>query len=334
MTTSETTIPELFEEYRRALEAGDLPRAVESAVDIEETNPGVPALLTDFEAAVRNGDTELARTVLNQIATAYERQEQDEQARIQRAMAAIEEGSLSADERESLLEFTRTAAATDLNRTGFLVDAVSFFEDEAPGNESDLAKTAEQTKNAETTLDSTRQTAESTAAETTVESAPAILGSDGPDEIAEGNAVTFAVTVGNVGDAETGPLSVEVTTDAGLAVTETSYSVGTLAGDARHEVAVELTGESAGDHAVTASLAEDGETVESTTETFSVKDTPDSVRKAIAGSDDAPLDATDVQQAIVHWADDREVPGTGGEALDTDQLQSFVTEWVQNREEN
>ncbi|WP_435146037.1 CARDB domain-containing protein [Halobaculum sp. P14] len=326
MQETHTDVPALFKEFRDALAREDLPAAVEAAVRIDDAEASVDSLLTDFVTAVDNGETQLARTILGQISETYERGGEEFEAKVQRAMAAVEQGTLTESEREQLLQFTRNAAQTNLSRTGFLVEAVSFFEGDV--GESSLVETTKRVKQAEQNIDSASEAATSTASNADITASPGLLGSSAPDELTQGTSVTLTVTVGNVGDAESGPLSLAVSTEDGLEPGQSSYGVGPLAGGARRRLDVELTGRSAGTHSVTLSLQADRSTVESLNESFTVKETADTVREAIVGSDGGALDATDVRNAISYWADDSPVPGTGGKTVDTETIQRLVTEWV------
>ncbi|QZX99119.1 CARDB domain-containing protein [Halobaculum rubrum] len=326
MRDTTTEIPRLFEEYRSALSDGDLPAAVEYAVRIDDTESSIDSLLTDFQTAVENDERVLARTILGQIAETYERRGQDFQARTQRAMAAVEEGTLTESEREDLLAFTRNAAQTDLTRTGFLVDAVNFFEGTREG--SALVETTNQVRRTESDIDEASDSVSSVTSEASLTASPSILGSSAPGELTQGTTVELVATVGNVGDAESAALSVTVDSDDGIEPTRSSYEVGRLAGGDRTEVTVEFTGRRAGSHSVTVALEADGSVVESVNETFEVQETASSVREAIVGGDSGELDATDIRTAITHWSNDTQVPGTGGKTVETETLQRLVTEWV------
>lgn len=326
MRDTSTAIPRLFEQYRSALEDDDLPAAVEHAVRIDDTESSVDSLLTDFRTAVENDRQVLARTILGQIADAYERSERDFQARAQRAMAAIEEGTLTESEREELLAFTRNAAQTDLTRTGFLVDAVNFFEGTQDG--SALVKTTDQVRRTESDIEEASDTVSSVTSEASLTASPSILGSTAPEEVAQGTTVELVATVGNVGDAESTALSVTVESDDGIEPDRPSYEVGRLAGGDRTEVTVAFTGRRAGSHSVTVALEADGSVVESVSETLDVREVARSVRESIVGNDSGRLDATDIKTAITHWSNDTKVPGTGGKTVDTETLQQLVTEWV------
>ncbi|MFC6784742.1 CARDB domain-containing protein [Halobaculum halobium] len=326
MQDTSTAIPDLFERYRSALEGGDLPEAIEYAVRIDDTESSVDSLLTDFRTAVENDERVLARTILGQIADAYERDGQEFQARTQRAMTAIEEGTLTESEREELLAFTRAAAQTDLTRTGFLVDAVNFFEGTQEG--SALVETTDQVRRTESDIDEASDTVSSVTSEASLTASPSILGSTAPEELTQGTSVEMVATVGNVGDAESAALSVSVDADDGIKPNRSSVDVGRLAGGDRTEVTVEFTGQRAGSHSVTVALEADGSVVESVSETFDVRETAQSVREAISGGGSGELDATDIRTAITHWSNDTQVPGTGGKTVDTETIQRLVTEWV------
>ncbi|SHG93886.1 CARDB domain-containing protein [Halobaculum gomorrense] len=326
MEDTDTPIPRLFEQYCSALTEGDLPAAVEYAVQIDDTESRIDSLLSDFTTAVENDRRVLARTILGQIADAYERNAADFQARTQRAMAAVEEGSLTESEREELLAFARNAAQTDLTRSGFLVDAVNFFEGTQGG--SNLVETASQVRRTERDIDEASETVSSVTSEASLTATPSILGSTAPEELTRGATVEVVATVGNVGDAESATLAVTVEAEDGLEPSRSSVEVGRLAGGDRTEVTVELTARRAGSHSATLALEADGSVVETVNKTFEVSERAQSVREAIAGDDSGELDATDIRTAITHWSNDAQVPGTGGKTVDTETLQRLVTEWV------
>lgn len=331
MSNKQTEIPVLFESYRNELEEGNLAEAVETAIHIEEVEAEVDSLLDDFVEAVTAGDTVLARTILDQIAEAYASSDQNLQARIQRAVASIEGGTLTPTERQRLLRFTRRAAQTDLTRAGFLMQAINFFEGDQ--DESSIVETARSAKKAEQEIAQSVTSVNSVAKDATLDATPSLLGVEGPETTVSGTTVTLTVTVANVGDATSDELT--LTVDAGEGVTEnqSEYTVGELGGGQRRQLEVTLTGDSPGTRNVTLSLRSEESVAESTSHSIEVNQAEQSVREAIIGDNSREIDASDIRTAISYWADDDPIPGTGGKTVDTERLQSIITEWTETREE-
>jgi len=326
MTDRHTEIPALFESYRDALRRGDVSEAVGTAIRVEQVEAGIDSLLDDFAAAVADGETVLARTILDQITDTYDLRNQEFQARTQRAIASVEEGTLTETERERLIRFTRRAAQADLTRAGFLVEAVNFFEGDEDG--SSIIETATKTKTTEREIDQSADSVDSVAENVSLSASPSLLGLEGPEEAVRDTGITLTVTVANVGDAESDELTLGVASEDGISAEESTYDVGTLGSDQRVPVEIALTVTDSGTHAVTVSLQRGGSVVESLNKSIEVSETGRSVREAIVDDSSGEIDATDVRAAISYWADDDHIPGTGGKTVDTETLQSIITEWT------
>ncbi|WP_135855337.1 COG1361 family protein [Halorussus salinus] len=330
MSGRRTDVPSLFRSYREALESEDLPRAVEAAVSMEETEAEPTALVEDFVAAVRNDELGLARTLLQQIGSAYERLETAEQAQIQRAITAVEEGSLSASKEQQLLKLTRTATQASLTRSAFLNQSIARIESEKL-DETTVVDTAKQAKNVEQELSTAKDTTGGIADGISVSPTPTVLTNGGPETVARGESAALTVTVGNVGNDETDALSLEADAESGLSVRDESVSIRPLSSDAREEVAVSVVGDTAGERTVTLDLKRGDSTVESVTQTITVLNEAKSVREAVVGGDRTVPNETEIQQSIAYWTEDEVIPGTGGKSITTEKLQEFITEWVESK---
>ena len=241
MKATKTDIPMLFESYREELQKGNLAEAVGTAIHIEEVDVEVDSLLDDFITAVTAGDVVLARTILDQIAEAYDSNNQNLQARTQRAVASVEGGTLTPTERQRLLQFTRRAAQTDLTRAGFLMQAINFFEGDQ--DESSIVETAKSVKKTEQEMSKSVSNVDSVAKDTTVEATPSLLDVQGPETTVSGTTVTVTVTVANVGDAASSELTLTVESEEGVTEDQSRYTVGELDGGQRRRVEVTLTGD-------------------------------------------------------------------------------------------
>jgi len=324
MTMTDDSIRAQYETYRTALDGADLPAAIEAAVQIEETERNVNSLLEQFTEALENGETQLARTVLGQIADTYERRKEDIQADVQKAVVTIEEEELSGQERDELLSFTRQASEAELSRAGFLLEAASFFEGD--GSESSVIETTQTVTSSEEQIETAAESVSSTTSGRELSASPTLLGSQVQETLTRGTSVPLTVTVGNVGDASTDTLTLAASGGEGLEIEAPTLDLGTVAGGGRKESDVTVTGVDPGTHEVTVVLRSGDDEVESLTASVTVKESPDSIREAVIG-EETP-DPVDIQQSISYWANNEPIPGTGGETLDTETLQAFVTEWV------
>lgn len=327
MTDRHTDIPALFESYRDALHRGDVAEAVETAIRVEEVDAELDSLLDDFADAVAADETVLARTILGQITDTYDVRNQDFQARTQRAIASVEEGALTETERERLIQFTRRAARADLTRASFLVQAVNFFEGDL--DESSIVETTTQTKATEQEIDQSAESVDSVAEETSLGASPSLLGLQGPEKVVSDTSVVLTVTVANVGDALSDDLALTVSSEDGISEDRSTYDVGALDGDQRRQVEIALVGDDPGTHAVTVSLRNEESVIESMSHSIDVHENERSVREVIVDDSSGEIDASDVRTAISHWADDDPIPGTGGETVSTEALQSIITDWTE-----
>lgn len=331
MTEKQTEIPSLFESYRNELYEGNIAEAVETAIHIEQVEAELDSLLDDFASAVAAEETVLARTILDQIADMYETRNQDLQARTQRAVASVEKGTLTQTERRRLLQFTRRAARANLTRAGFLVQAVNFFEREQ--GESSIVETTTNAKEAEQEVDQSAETVAGVAENMSLDATPSLLGIKGPEKAVSGASVDLAVTVANVGDAESNELALTVDAEEGVSEEQSEYAVGELDGGQRHQIEVTLSADSPGTRTATVSLRDGDSVAESASHSIEVNEVEQTVRQAIVGDNSGGVDATDIRTAISYWAADDPIPGTGGKTVDTETLQLIITEWTKTGEE-
>ena len=328
MMQSQTPVADLFEQYHEALAEGDFPDAVRAAKQLEDVSADVPDLLEDFATAARNGERQVATTLLVKIDKEYTERAAAEQARIQRAVAAAGSAELSADERQALLELPQQLSKTNLTRSSFLTQAVRYLEQDEQADGADVAQRAEETKTVEEELSTSEETVDGTTNSVTIGSTPALLDVESPDSVVAGESRRVTVTVGNVGDERTESLELSVSRTDNVSVGARSVSVGEVATDTTTDVTVSVRSETVGTGRVEFELLRSEETVDSTAAELSVIEAAKSVRAAITGSDSATLSAPEIQQAILYWANDEEVPGTDGKTISTDQIQAFITEWL------
>ena len=332
MTDYKTTVPTLYDGYTRNLRTGDIPKAVEMSLAMETQEPPISGLLADFESAVTNGEKQLAKTLLTRIQEAYDRQSEDEQAEVAKASVAIERSDLTTEERRNLLTFVRDSSQMSLQRSNFYNQAVIYLDTDDPSVANDTAAITVETRERETSFEQTRR--ETTEPDTqSLAAAPTLFGADGPSQVTAGETFTASVRVGNVGGAPASDLSIDVGASNNAAPIERTISLDAIEPDDRQRAAVEIKTPEPDQTRVTFNLMQDGETLDSATETFTVIDQAVSVRTAITGSEDTSFDSVQLQRAISHWSADSEVPGTGGETVSTEKIQSFVTDYLENTEE-
>jgi hypothetical protein len=332
MTSYETPVPTLYDRYRRNLRAGDLPKAVEMSVAMETQEPSITGLLTDFESAITNGEEELAKSLLTQIQDAYDRRSEDEQAEVAKASVAIEQSDLTAEERENLLTLVRDSTQLSLQRSNFYNQAVIYLETDDESVATDTAATTVETRERETAFEQTRSATIEPDTES-LAAAPTFLRTDGPAQVVAGETFTASIRVGNVGGATASDLSIEVGASNGATPTEQTIPLDAIEPDDRQQAAVEIQTPAPDQTRVTFTLTQDGETMDSATETFTVIDQAVSIRTAITGSEDTSFDSVQLQRAISHWSANNDVPGTSGETVSTEQIQSFITEYLEQTEE-
>ncbi len=327
MTDYRTDTASAFVRYRRSLESGRVQAATEAAVTVGDSEAPIEGLYVDFVTALEADDLALARALLDTLANRYEEVEGAEQAFLRRVVTGLDANAYEADDRESLLEFSRTMSQANAQRTGFLLEAVSAFESDGPIDTGRLADRATETREIEGSLDSTRQSTASVVSDATVPSTPSIVTVDSPESLAQSETVTITATVENIGDEATLPLDLHISTDSGLVADREGVGLGRLAAREQLSIEIGITGRSPGEHATTVEITADGETVESTVATFTVLETDRSVREVIAGGQDATPSVLDVRAALEYWSQNRQVPETGGETIDDRTLLSLIEEW-------
>jgi hypothetical protein len=331
MKSGQTQIPMLFTKYSNSVEAGDLPKAVEANVRINETSPEIESLLTDFQNAIEEDNIELAQTLLLQLKNQYDEQSEADQQLSKRAIQAIEEGEGSETEREKLFEFNKKIAQTKLARSNFLNVAISYLSAADATSTAEVTKTATETQNAETSLSIASKSADNVSKSVELTPTPTIIDTDSPSEVVPTDTVTMSVTVSNVGDATTDDLSIHPQSTDGVTPIENVKSIGTLSAGDQQQIILEfdLSGNEQVELSVT--LREGGTDIESSVQSVSIVDTTVSVREAITGQPDQPLNAAEIQQAISYWTNEDPVPKTGGETITTNQIQAFITERMEDQ---
>lgn len=332
MTGYETPIPRLYDRYKRDLHSGDLPKAIEMSVAMETQEPSITGLLTDFESAVKDGEEDLAKSLLTQIQDVYERKSEDEQAEIAKASVAIEQSDLTASERKDLQTLVRDSTQLSLQRSNFYNQAVIYLESEDASVATDTATAAVETRKKEDSFEQTRARTVNPDSES-LSAAPRLFGTDGPTQTVAGESFTASIRVGNVGGTTASSVSIEVEAFDGATPTQQTISLGSIAPDDRQQVTVDIQNPAPDQTRVGFDLIQDGETVDSASETFTVINKAVSVRAAITGGENASFDPVQLQRAISHWSADSEVPGTGGKTVSTEQIQAFITEWLEQNAE-
>ena len=329
MTHSDTQIPELIEEFQTALAASNMLAAVEASAQIQQTEVDIDGLLNDFEAAIDEDNTTLAQLLLLELNNAYADRVTEEEAETQQAVTAIEEGNLVESDRETMFELLSNQSHASLIRSNFLTVAISYLESSEGESATDVTEAASTARDAEESLTTARDGAASVAESVDIGATPAILNVDVPPEAVVNETISVLVTIGNVGDGDTSDLSIRVLSSDTVTPTADSTSIGTLSGNTQSQTPVEVQLSGTAEVTVEVALSENGDTVDSSTATVSIADSASTVREAISGDSAENLTAVEIQQAISFWRNDTTVPGTGGETVATDQLQAFITEWLE-----
>lgn len=335
MSKFKSKIPTLFEDHRAYLKQSDFPRAVETAVAIKEQTEPVDSLLADFRTAIREDDIELASTLLRQIERKFTEQKIEKQARVNRTLSALNEGELSKEERDSLIQFTRDIATTQLGQSNFLTSALTYLANPDTVDDSKAINSADTLESAERSLQRRQEEVQESIDKTDTGSIPSILRLDTPKKTVTGTEVSVTIVYGNVGQSKSGSLTLELSVEGGFEINETP-NISALPADSQESITVEGEATASGEHTVTARLleADSGEPLDSLSETVSVSDSTLSVRKAIGGPPERTPRTDEIQGAIELWADDERVAQTGGETVSTDVLQDVITEWLEQGEAN
>lgn len=320
-----------FIRYRQSLESGRVPAAVESAATVGESEDSIEELYADFETALNADDTELARTLVEQLSDRYDEIGGDEQAILQRVVTGLDANAYDTDDRESLLEFPRTMSKVNAQRTGFLLDALSAFESEDPVDTERLVDRATETREVESSLDSARQSTVSVVSDASVPPTPSIVTVDAPGSLAESGTVIITVVIENIGDEPTVPLELNISSGSELGTENEVTQIGKLDAREQRKSEIGVTGQAPGEHTITIEVTADRETIELTEESLTVLDTARSVREVIAGGQGATPEASDVRAALEYWAQNRQVPETGGETVDDRTLLTLIEDWRANK---
>lgn len=333
MSGYKTKIPRLHERFVQDLRSGNLPKAIETSVQMEMQEPSVSALLKDFEQAVTDGNKEVARTLIVQIQDAYENRSQTEQEEIAKASVAVENADLSADEREALLRLVRDSSQLSLQRSKFYDQAVLYLEAKDTSTAEKTAQTASQTRQQEDSFEQTRSDSPNPNTES-VPPRPTFLDTTTPSRVSQGTNFELVFRVSNVGGATASGVSAEITESAGATPGQQSVSFGEIPPGNTQKKSVEIGSPTPEEASISADLRYNGEVVDSESQSITVIDRNLTVREAITGNQENTLNTAEIQRAISHWSADEPVDGTGGELVTTEQIQAFITEWVEQEGDN
>jgi uncharacterized membrane protein len=327
MSDYSTRIPALHNQFVRDLRTGNLPKVVETSVQIEMQEPSLPELLDDFESAVSNGDKELARTLVVQIQNQLEQKSTAEQQEIARASVAAENSNISSEDREALLKLVRSSPQVSLQRSQFYNQAVAYLQSEGETTAKETAETASRTRKQEESFEQTRSQTPEPDTES-VKPKFRFLTTESPSKVSEGTTYSIDVKVSNVGGSPASDVSLEVGEVNGATPATQTVSLEQIPPNETQKVSLEINSPVPTEARVPINLRYNGEIVDSTSDTTRIIDRTVSVREAITGEPESVLNTAEIQQAISHWSNDEPVPGTGGESVSTEKIQSFVTEWV------
>jgi len=333
MTQYESQLQDLFESYRQSLRQRELPQAVEIAVQMDEQIESIDVLIADFKTAVRNGDKELAGVLLRDISSRIDQISKVNKQRSNKALAATESGNPSQNEREELLEYTRTIASAKLEQSIFITTALNFLENAEDEDPTLVVETASTVEERETELESRHSDLAETVANSSIGPVPSIVQEEPVEEVVKNTTVDTEITISNVGDEKIVDAQINESSDDGMAVTIPDTSL-TIPPEEEEVVTVQLQPTSAGEYSVSIELiTSNSETPDdSLNMSLSVRETELDIREAIIGEENNTASSADILSAISMWAADERVSQTGGKTVDTDVLQDLITDWLESQE--
>lgn len=328
---SGSSIPDQFDRFVSALNQGDLPRATEAAVHIEESEAAPATLLQEYAIAVEQDDLPLVRTLADAISRRYDAREPAETAAVRRSASARAATITDSDALETLVNHLQTGRVAYARRSSFLATAAVYpeLDDRSSARRQEVVETT-------TTLADTEQ-AFATAAEA---AAPVVADIDLPAEVTTlatqpesvtvltGRTDTVSVTVGNIGDSAARDVALSVTTPDGLSVSPATQTLGDLDGGEQVAIDLAVTGKTSGDRTVAVTVTA-GDTDAARTEVdVTVTETASSAVAVLDANDNGQLETDEVQRAIQLWLDDEPVPNTGGAKLTVEQLRQLIVYWA------
>lgn len=311
-------IPRLHEQITKAIEHGEVGRAIELQREVEEADPDIGTLIDQFESAVEADDAETARTVTRKIASQLSEKRAEQIETLQRTIHARDQPDTSESELVALQEYIRSITSTSLDRSGFLTAASSLldeFEERSGQQREEGTATARQLKQSEQTTADAQSSAEETADAKTLPASVELIAVDSPDlTLSVGQSTSIDVQLSNVGDEAAQSIEVTAVASAGLSFDGTRRNLSEVPGGQTVEVGFDLTATEAGEYTVSFEVVSENGGRSTRDVAVSVRASPTGPVENIAG-DNRTVEFQEVLEAISLYNQDRPVPGTDGETL-------------------
>lgn len=317
----------LIDDLHASVADGDLPRAIESGMRLRQAEPSPGDLLDQFREAVRTGERERARTLLNTLMDRYEERRAEETARLERSKLARSKRVTDTEARRTLNAHNETALEVFATRAQFLPLAAAYIELPAPSDERrrKLLALTDTLTDGEATLQSDADDAGTVVDTVSLPPSIALLAvQPAPDRIQVGGTATLSITVGNPGDGTAGEVTASVSTDGGVSVGSKHVSFGPIDAGQRVTERVDVTGREAGRTELTVEVAAQ--------DTATGGDTTDATLVVSDPQRPPPLDSDRLPQDLDGDGRYEDVNGNG--TLDFDDVvtlfEQFQTDAVQN----
>lgn len=314
-------------EFERALDGDRLADAATVATNLDLGATSSDDLLADFVSEVQNGAYDTARTVTQELNIHYESRSVDERTAASRSLAVVNTADLSAAERQSIHDFLSKRSEVQLTRSEFLLRAVEYLSDPTNGTDSTVVSKADSLATAEQTADQRESEATTVADDEQVPGTLELAGiTTASERIGINGDVTATIAVANVGDSGVDNVQVAVTTESGLSASGSPIDLGTVAGRTTVEVDVLVNAVSAGTWTTTFDVSGANVTTVSGSAPVTVEPAQLSVGEALS-TQAGVLTTPAIQRGVGYWANDDTVPGTNGETIPTDRIQTLIKHW-------
>lgn len=313
----------IYQDYRSAMEAGDVPRAVELGVRFAQADPPIDSLLSDFRAAITEGDHDKAESLLDKIGAKYESIRPEERAKVEKSVV-VREQLPDTDARSTAHQHIQQALATQLSRSSFLTTSASYLADPEAGDSTEVTGQADTVEQREAELDDRSSSAESVHESTDLPPQIAIaLARLADTTIPVGTTVSLTVEVRNIGDATATDVGVSASAPDGISVGNAEF-VGDIEPDGSEQAELGITGTEVGQYSLTVQVeSANAGSATDTVDVDVVEGGQDSPIKAIAG-DDGRIDLQEVLTAIRLFNNSEPVPGSGGQTLTLDDVLKII----------
>ncbi|WP_121823628.1 CARDB domain-containing protein [Halostella salina] len=313
-----TDIPHHHDRLAEAVRTGDIETALDAQRAIATSSPPLPELLDEFRAAVDAGDDARAETVLTKIDDRIEERRPAEQASVEQAALTREENDPDRETLTELQTHIENATETSLDRAGFLGVATTYLED-GWDDTSEVTEAADTLGSKERELQSSVERVEETLDSTTLPASVevvAIGNATARRQVDEEFAVT--ATVENLGDRRATDVTVRVEPGDGLAASPGERGPIAVEPGQRREVEFTVVGTRSGEFTLGFRVDSENAGVSSGETTVIVRseaDPPATPVEALAGTD-GEVTFDDVITAISLYNQDEPVPETDGMTLD------------------